>query len=418
MMSLLLYDIATGFLSPLVGLGMLGSERGRIKIAERFGSWSLQESRPIIWFHGASLGEVRGMLSVMERFRSEYTNHAILLTSTSATGLDVGKPCSDHQYLLPFDCSLWLGCALDGCCIDAFVLTETELWPSLLRYLKKRSIPSFLINARISDMTVDSYRRLRFLFGPLLEVFSLILAGTEESRSRFADIGVQSSRLKVMGNSKYDGVAVVSESEQHEFCERIDFDKESYTLCLGSIRDGEEEFWLDPIKQLLSDFENVQIIVAPRHKEKFSYFADWLSKHSIPFKRWTDESKSSEQVLLLDTYGKLLQAYAVSHRAFIGATMVDIGGHNPFEAVAQSCPIVVGPHIQNIKSEIADLRIVEGAPLVRNSAEIITVLERDIANRESASEEGKRSAEVWRTHQGSTVRILEEIKSCLSCSRP
>jgi 3-deoxy-D-manno-octulosonic-acid transferase len=411
---LLVYDIVMGLISPLVSLVMLGSERGRVRLRDRLGGWDLQESRPIIWFHGASMGEVRGMLSVIAAVREHYPDRAVLLTSTSPTGLEAGVELVDHRRLLPLDCSLWLGCALDGLRIDCFVVSETELWPSLLRYLKKRDVRCLLINGRISDMTIGRYRFLVGMISPLMSVFRIILVSTPEAEERFCSLGVPNQSVRRVGNSKYDGIAVVSDEAKDEFCEQARLDRHRYTLCLGSIRDGEELGWLQCLKGIFESNLDVQVIIAPRHREKFVYFGEALERAGIAFHRWSDPRGSRTSVLLLDTYGKLLDAYSVSNRAFIGATLVDIGGHNPFEAAAQGCSIMVGPYVQNIKIEIQDLRSVGGAPELATALDARTIIEGDLADLEKCAEEGRRSYEVWCSHQGSTERIFEEIRECLS----
>lgn len=411
---LLVYDIMMGLLSPLIALVMLGSERGRVLLRNRFGSWDLHESRPVIWFHGASLGEVRGIVPVMAAVRQHYPEHALLLTSTSPTGLEVGSDLTDHQRLLPLDCSLWLGCALDGLCIDCFVVTETELWPALLRYLKKRDVRCLLINGRISDMTVGRYNYLAKVMSPLMSVFQRVLVSTAEGEQRFRDLGVPAQRVRRVGNSKYDGITVVSDDLKDRFYVQSRLARSRYTLCLGSIRDGEEIVWLQCIKDLFDSGVQIQVIIAPRHQEKFVYFSQALERAGIAFHKWSEPQGAPTAVLLLDTYGKLLEAYAVSNRAFIGATLVDIGGHNPFEAVAQGCPVTVGPYIQNIKTEIQDLRGVGGAPEFVSAGDARDIIVHDLADLEKCAEEGRRSCQVWCGHQGSTERIFEEISKCLS----
>jgi 3-deoxy-D-manno-octulosonic-acid transferase len=413
------YSVLTATTAPFAAMMGLLTERGRVRCGERFGIWGDECVSEVatMWFHGASMGEVRGLLPLIKLFKERHPGLRILLTSISPTGIDVGKNDVDEVHILPFDAVSFHRRALAGRNIVGLVINETELWPSLLLVAREKNIPTFLVNGRISDMTIKRYQNLKFILKEALPQFTRVLVSTRESYDRFLELGCIESQLAVMGNSKYDGIRVVSEGEREEFRNRFGFGSLPI-ICLGSIRDGEDDLWLGAVKALRDRGLKFNTIVAPRHREKVEYFAKALRKYDLPFARYTaweernyvDYGECNNKVLLIDTYGKLLEAYAVSVMAFIGATLVDIGGHNPLEAAAQSVPVVVGPYIQNVKVEVADLAKVDGLMRVENQPDIINVVSDCLQNLKEYQKKGKRAYEQWQQHQGSAVRIINDIE--------
>ena len=413
-----LYSCAVIVISPLVGVGLLCKSRGRVRCGERFGVWEKSNCSegPTIWFHGASMGEVRGLVPVIKLFKERHPTIRTLLTSTSPTGLEVARTEVDEIHILPIDTVSFHIRAIGKRNILGLIINETEVWPSLLLVARTKKIPTFLVNARISDMTIKRYEKLRFLLRESLPQFTRVLTGTKESFDRYLSLGCTESQLRIIGNSKYDGVRVVSEGEREDFRNRFGFDS-APILCLGSIRDGEEAPWIAAIKALHNDGFKFHTIVAPRHREKFEYFATILTASNMPFTRYTTWEKRSidsyegNKILLLDTYGKLLEAYSVSSIAFIGATLLNIGGHNPFEAAAQGVPVIVGPYVQNIKNEVADLARVGALTTVRDKGDIVEVLRNCFTHPKDFMQKGRQGAIQWSQHQGSALRIMEELES-------
>jgi 3-deoxy-D-manno-octulosonic-acid transferase len=420
-----LYNTTVAIFSPLIAVGLLSSKRGRIRWQERFGSWKIEEKKPVVWFHGASLGEVRGLLPVLKLFRQRHPELSTLLTCTSPTGLDAAKGQADHCHLLPIDSSVFLSPALKNITIRALILSETELWPGLVAFAVKRRSLILLINGRISDSTLGRYKKLGFIMKEFLPSFARILASSNQTRDRFIAIGASPQNVLALGNSKYDGIYQVGEGEREEF--RARFNLYSFpVICLGSIRDGEQNYWFPALRKLRQEGLQFHVIVAPRHREKFEYFARSLLEHDLPFMRYTHfevgaakyassvhaaphPHASGPQVLLLDTYGKLLEAYAVSDLAFIGATLVNIGGHNPFEAVAQNCAVIVGPYVQNIREEVKDLNAVTALTSVKNTAEIEAAILTLVTDLACTRRKRLSGAAAWNVHQGSALRIVEQI---------
>src|SRR5690606_25742228 len=158
----------------------LFSERGRSRLAERFGAWNLKEKK-VIWFHGASYGEISGILPLLERVRREYPTLRTLVTATSVTGLKLAENKANHVRLLPFDSAVWLAHATDGIEIKTLIITETELWPGLITYLHKKGVPVYIINGRLRDSAYPKYKLFRYFLRRIFKIPKIILTADIES---------------------------------------------------------------------------------------------------------------------------------------------------------------------------------------------------------------------------------------------
>lgn len=409
-----LYSLALSCLAPVIAVVLLVFPRGRRRYSERFGDWD--SIAPISWwFHGASVGEVQGLLPLIDVVRSQTTGERLLLTATSPTGLERGASAVDFTRLLPLDAPYLVRRAMRGVTFDRFVVSETELWPVLLREVLSRGAPCHIVNGRISDYTYFWYRALRGLVSPLLSQFTSVSVPDETQRLRFVELGVAPERVHVTGHTKYDRSPRFEGAEYRLRARRRLFgpiEDSTPLVVLGSIRPGEEQFWFEPLRRLWEAGRSCRVVVAPRHAERFEYF--WDAIQSLPvgsarFSVGTMPEFRSCDVLLLDTMGDLEQAYAAADLAFIGATLVNIGGHNPFEPAMYGVPVVVGPHTAVIRELVMELSGSEAIIRVQSEAEIETILNQLCSGSAALRALGLRGKDVWQTHQGSARRVVDVI---------
>ncbi|RIL09297.1 MAG: hypothetical protein DCC75_06825 [Proteobacteria bacterium] len=406
------YSVLGLALSILVVPVFLLSSRGRARLAERFGSWNL-ELDDCIWFHGASFGEVNGVIPIMRRIKAS-ANCPSLLTSTSVSGLEKGAAVTDHQRLLPFDNPLWLGRALKAVRPRCLIIAETEIWPALLEYVSSRGIPVFIVNARISDYSWPRYLRLKFLIAPLLKIPRAIFAASPRAKSRLEILGASPALVTISGNTKYEAAAVeLPEGEASKLRERL-FMNSDALLVLGSLRPGEEKVWFPAIRKALDTAKRINFLVAPRHKEKFQYFKEGLTEVGIAYQSWREVSaglaqRDNGRVLILDTLGELSRMYAVCQAAFIGGTLCDYGGHNPFEPAPYGAALAIGPFTSTISDEVELLKSKEALIALRDGGDIEKLLDRLDRSDPELVAVGMRSKEVWQSFSGSSAQIAEEI---------
>jgi 3-deoxy-D-manno-octulosonic-acid transferase len=408
------YNVAMACVLPLVSAGLPCFARGRRRLAERYGVWGELPHTPW-WFHAASVGEVQGVLPLIKRVRSVGSAERVLLTSTSPTGLDRAGSAVDSARLVPIDVPWLVKSALRSAHFDRFVLTETELWPNLMHAVLETGKPCHIINGRISDYTMAWYERLSGIFAPLLRRFSSISVPDEGQRDRFSALGVDRSKVFVTGHTKYDSApAFLGDSARHTARELFfpGISPETPLITLGSIRGGEERFWFEAIKRVWKQGIPLHVIVAPRHAERFEFFWSAMAGLSNRVARWSERGTRSARecdALLLDTMGVLEQAYCASDYAFVGATMVDIGGHNPFEPAMYGVPIAVGQYTSVIEEPVAELEKARAARRIRSEGDIYALLEELVRDPQAARKSGEAAKRVWASHQGAVERVMQVI---------
>lgn len=410
------YQVATTVAGPLVAAGLLLSKRGRIRFGERFGGWEPLTAPVSWWFHAASVGEVQGVIPILRKMRELYPEEGTLLTCTSPTGLDRAGNLVSNRRILPIDSPWCIRRALLRVGQPHLVFTETELWPELLRQALSRGLRCHIINGRISDYTVAWYRRLSPLLSPLLKQVSSVSVVDHTQAERFLSLGIAPERLSVTGHTKYDvHVAPLSIEERQALRQNFfgDGNGEERVVTLGSIRPGEEGVWFDAFQQLRARNLPLRLIVAPRHAERFEFFARELEKRSIRYRRYShlsEDGNSSCSVVLLDAMGVLPQAYAVSDLAFIGATLVDIGGHNPLEAAVYGVPVCVGPYTSVIAGVVSELDSAHGVVKVSTQHDVTSLLERLVHSPATIQSIGVNAERVARHHQGASQRVLSVLR--------
>lgn len=409
------YALATTLAVPVVATGLLAFRRGRARFRERLGSWGSIPGTPW-WFHGASVGEVQGLSPILRLLKQEKPAEKVLLTCTSPTGLERGGSLADFTRLVPLDAPFLVRRALRAVTPKHFVIAETELWPELMRHALTRRVPISIVNGRISDYTESWYSRLGALFWPLVSQCRLICVPDDQQRERFVALGAPADRVHVTGHTKYDVAPRFSAHDAREQTRASlfsDLSPSSRILVLGSVRPDEEPWWLDACGEAWSDGHDLRLVVVPRHQEKFSLFASRLKGRSIDFVKKSELTVGEAargRVLLVDAMGELEGCYAAADLAFVGATLVNVGGHNPLEPAMYGVPVVVGPHIAVIRGVVEELRNSHGVIEVSTAPEISGVVKQLVSSSKELAEVGARGKAVWQRHLGSAQRVLRLLE--------
>ena len=407
------YSLGVTAAAPFVAAGLACSARGRRRYGERFGVWG--DVPPSAWWmHGASVGEVQGLLPLIGEVRTRHPEQSILLTSTSPTGLDRAGDSVTTKRLLPMDAPWCVRRALSSARTERFVLAETELWPVFLRELMMRGTPCHIVNGRISDYTLRRYQVTRSIFAPLLERISTVCVASQTQGDRYRELGVRPEVIHVTGHTKYDSAPKVNETIprgqlRNDFFQGLDHSTPVITL--GSVHPGEESVWLDAAQAIRCEGKRVKIVLAPRHMERVPYFIEALKKTNLSWARWSEHREGSEyDVLLLDVMGRLEEGYAIASLAFIGATLVDIGGHNPLEAAMYGAPVVVGPYTSVISDVLDDMRVANALAEIQVGESVRGLLERVVNGDPALREAGERGHRVWSHHRGAAHRVVSVIE--------
>ncbi|SPN73315.1 3-deoxy-D-manno-octulosonic-acid transferase,3-deoxy-D-manno-octulosonic-acid transferase,3-Deoxy-D-manno-octulosonic-acid transferase (kdotransferase) [Chlamydia serpentis] len=368
-------------------------------LATRFGLKKPQVpgNGPLVWFHGASVGEVRLLLPVVEKFFQEFPGWRCIVTSCTELGEQVARqvfsPMGVTVSILPLDFSVIIKPLVRKLHPSLVVFSEGDCWLNFIEEAKRVGATTLVINGKIS---LDSSKRFSFLkrlgknyFSPVDE----FLLQDEVQKQRFLSLGIPESKLHVTGNIKtYFKKQNSLYMEREIWRERLGLTNESKLIVLGSMHRSDAEKWLPAVQKLVK--ENVSVLWVPRHIEKTKDIEETLSRFRIPYGLWSRGANFSyAPVVLVDEIGLLKQLYAAGDLAFVGGTFdPKIGGHNLLEPLQCEVPLLFGPFIAS-QSELAQRLLLSGAGLCLEGTEpifnIVSLLIHDIEARESYIQKGK-----------------------------
>ena len=361
-LSLALYRAATTVLEPLapwlLGRRAKAGKEDSARLNERLARPKTpRPDGPLIWLHGASVGESLSILPLVERLRAERPDATVLVTSgtvTSAELLARRLPGGAiHQYL-PVDTPGGARRFLDHWRPDLAVFVESELWPNLLLTAKARGVKLALVSAKLSDKSYDRWRARPFAAHQLFSGFDLILAQDGRAAERLASLG---GTVAGEADLKFGaGPLPVDEAALASLRVRLG---DRPVLLAASTHPGEDEIVLQAWRALPANSHQKRphLVIAPRHPERGSAIADLALATGATVSLRSQKPDDSAEVIVADTLGELGLWYRLADLALVAGSLVaGIGGHNPLEPARLGCPIVSGPHIENWLTAYADLR--------------------------------------------------------------
>jgi 3-deoxy-D-manno-octulosonic-acid transferase len=381
---------------------------------ERFGLYK-QSVRPnVIWFHAVSVGEAEALLPLVRRFLDEMPTAGLLVTTTTPTGSarvrSVLGNSVQHVYLpydIPFAVERFLGAFKP----KLAVIVETELWPNLFYYCGFRAIPLFIINARLSEKSATGYQKIPTLIRPTLANVKKILAQSQEDSERFLAIGVNKGQISTCGNVKFD-ITVDKESINAGSILKHSLFKDRFLLLAASTHRGEEDILCRLYQTLKNNIPNLLIIIVPRHPERFSEVEDLCRAQKLTVVRRTSQLSVdlTTDIYLADTMGELKMLYAATDVAFVGGSLVPVGGHNIIEALALGIPVMFGPFMANFK-QVAAMSVASDASIpCENPNEVLNTILKIHADedlRKKLSVNGKAFVD---KNRGATDRIYQTLR--------
>ncbi len=424
----LLFAVAYVLMMPKFLLRMAKRGGYANRFADRFGRYPkairerLADGTPRLWVHAVSVGEVAVAGQLMDELRRQRPGLAFVLSVTSSTGwAQAGKHLGPDDILIynPLD---YPGCvrrALRAVNPLAYVITETELWPNIIRHAADRGIPAFLVNARISDRSAPGYRRLRWWFGPVLNRLDHVYAQSDLDARRLADAGCDPVRVTVTGTMKFDVArrAPAKEAELRAYLQAAGFDPAAPLLLGGSTWPGEDAFLLAAYRKALAKRPDLRLAIVPRHFEKAGDVEVAIRTAGFPCLRKSraenPERQPKDAVLLADTTGELMGFYGLADVAFVGKSLFEKGGQNMIEPCLCGCATVVGPHTENFRPVMSDLlaqgALLQGRDLPDTEARLLGLL----ADPAAAEALGQRAAAAVERRRGATPTIAAAILKAL-----
>jgi 3-deoxy-D-manno-octulosonic-acid transferase len=405
------YNLLIWLLLPYTLIHLLWrgrKQRGYLQhVAERFGFYGQQVTRPVIWLHAVSVGETSAAQPLVDALLAAYPHHQVLLTHTTPTGRETSERLFGDRVwrvYLPYDFPIAVQRFVRHFQPQLGLLMETEIWPNLIAISHQHHIPMMLINARLSARSARRYAKLGKLIPDTLTQFTHIAAQTEDDAKRLRQLGGQN--VTVTGNLKFDNappaeLIALGQQWRSQIGSRL-------IWVAASTRAGEESLILDawqamPDKPLL--------VIVPRHPQRFDEVAALLQQRQLRYSRRSSGEVISvdTQIWLGDSMGELYAYYALADVAFIGGSLMPLGGQNPIEAAAIGCPIIFGASMFNF-AEVAQTAITSGAAIQVQDVTSLTHAVAELLADESRRQQMHTAALTFSgSHRGATARLMTLI---------
>lgn len=430
-LALRLYSLAMRLLIPalLVRLWWRGRRHPgyRRSPLRRLGYYSydrVQESEARVWFHAVSVGETLAIAPLVEKLLAERADFRVLITSTTPTGAervrDLFADRVDTDWA-PFDTPGAVRRFLDHWrpLVAAFV--ETEIWPNAITLAAARGIPAVMLNARLSARSARGYARLGSLTRSVVSQLALIAAQTRADACRFRFLGAQAARVVVSGSLKFefDLNAVLTEGNAERA--RLGVAPDRPVWLAASTHHDEETLVLEAFAQLRSKVPGARLILAPRHPERTPDILALPAARNCRLRRYSDAAGWSEDddVLLVDSLGKLGALTGCADLVFVGGSLVTHGGHNPLEAAAWGISVLTGPHVFNFAQVYQQLIRAGGAQMISRetlAGEVLRILGSE-EGRDEARAQGLRAQRYLEGNRGALMRQWDLLKPYLEADQ-
>lgn len=383
------------------------------------------------WFHAVSVGEVLLLRPVLTELRRRRPDVSIVLSTSTRTGMSVAResfpdlPC----IWFPWDFSWSVLRAIQQVRPTQIVLVELELWPNFITTAHHLGVPLSLINGRLGAKSFRGYQWLRPLVSRMLRRFRCIAVQSPAIAERFLGLGAPASVVHVTGSVKFDGVATDRDAAAiNPLRAELRIASSARILVAGSTQEPEEEVALSVWESLQDEFPELQLVLVPRHAERFETVAQLVTKRghrlfrrsratttSAPraaVKKDANTASSPTPVVLLDTLGELARCWGLAEIAFVGGSLDrHRGGQNMIEPAACGAAVLFGPHTENFESIVTSLLAVGGALVVQDEADLrqqVAALLRSPERRKSMGDAARAFA---LSQQGATSRTIDLLLS-------
>jgi 3-deoxy-D-manno-octulosonic-acid transferase len=345
-----------------------GKEDGE-RFSERLGFPGFQRPKgPLVWVHAASIGEATSVLALIERMLAERPGLEILITTgtvAAARLLGPRLPGGARHQFVPADLPGAVARFLDHWRPDLALWTESELWPNLVLMTRRRHIPMLLLNARLSARSHARWRIWGALARPMLGSFALCLAQDEVQGARFRELGARD--VASVGDLKSAAKTLPTDKAVLDQLRRQLGARPRWLA--ASTHEGEEDIAMAVHRRLAADHPGLLTIIAPRHPVRGDEIAASAAARGLRIARRSKQEPITDDtdIYLADTFGELGVFYSLAGVAFVGGSLIDKGGHNPFEAARLDCAVLLGPYTANCSAMAEALTAADAAEIVADA---------------------------------------------------
>ena len=422
----LLYLCVVYLLAPIVGIAMLlrgfRDHSYWHNFGERFGLGAVPDGGPCLWVHAVSVGEIQASAALVRALRERYPDEPLVVTTVTPTGAQRARELFAgiaHVRYVPYDLPGSVRRFFDRVRPRVAIILETELWPNLYHECGRRGVPLVLASARISPRSIGRYRRLAALFREALANGIVIAAQSPADADRFRFIGANPLRTHVMGNIKFD-FALPEATQARGAALRAEHAAGRPVWVAGSTHAKEEDLLLDAHRLVRSRHPDALLILVPRHPARFAEVRAALESQGVGVAARSRRERcvAGTEVYLGDTLGELVMLYAAGDVAFVGGSLVPIGGHNLLEPAALGLPVLTGPHTFNAE-DIAQLLVAEGGAEVVDSAAALGARAAELLGDAAArARMGARGKAVAEANRGALSRLLALLEPVIAATKP
>jgi len=394
--------------SACEGVSVSDSATKALRSAERWGLL-LPPHRPgCVWLHACSVGEVASSRPLIERLLAEGLQ--VHLTTITATGEAHSRRLFGARItrsFLPLDLPGAFERFVRALAPRACLVMETEFWPGMLRACARHGIPVLSVNTRISDRSYPRYRATRWFWRRALEPVRRFLAQSERDARRLVEIGASPDRVVITGNLKY--AVDAPQVDAQALRAKLDPWGARTIWLAGSTHAGEEEALAQAFVQLKPKHRNLLLVVVPRHPERFDEAEEALARFGLRIRRWNDPASPEDDLVLVDAMGVLAGLYFACDLAFVGGSLVPVGGHNPLEAARAGRGVLAGPHLQNFREIYDEMQRKGAAIVVQNASELANAVDRLLRNREERAHLDAAARDIVTQKREIFARIWREV---------
>jgi 3-deoxy-D-manno-octulosonic-acid transferase len=393
--------------------------------AQRFGRFDAKfkqaiTNRQTLWMHAVSVGEVNLCTQLIRALEPRLPNVKIVVSTTTTTGmgeLERKLPSHISRIYYPIDYRAFVSKALSIVRPKAIVLVEAEIWPNFIWGARKRAVPLFLVNARLSDRSFPRYRRLGFFFRPLFRSFSGVGAQNEEDAVKLRQLGCRSEAIRVLGSLKFDAAKLDERRllDVPGMLRQLGVPAGARVVLGGSTHAGEEALLARVFLRLRARFPDLFLVLVPRHFERSREIGRELESLGVRFTYRNEITPALRfapgemQCLLVNTTGELRHFYEHATVTFIGKSLTAKGGQNPIEPAALGKPMLFGPNMQNFADVARSFLARGGALQVADEAQLERTLGELLADESRRFELGRNALAVVEENQGAVERTVDMI---------
>lgn len=373
-----------------------------------------------IWIHALSLGEVLSAIPLINELRREYPQKDIIMSVSTNQGLRISnerlKQMVSRIITMPVDFWIPIHRLINQIEPEIFILIETDIWPGGLSRLKSKGVPICLVNGRVSPRTFRMYMRFKPISSHILNMFDLCLMQSEIDSIRLIKAGADPDKVITTGNIKFEeDISPMGPEEKKRWAELFSLDTNEPVWVAGSTHPGEEEIILKVFKDLRISYPKLRLIIAPRDVRRAQLILGLVSQMGFrgTLRSKLDHTKKIYDVVVLDTIGELTRIYGIGTLAFVGGSLVPIGGHNLLEPAGLGVPVLFGPHTHNFVAMSQMLISAGGGIRVHNEKELLECMLELLGDHGKRNIMGQSGVRFVSSNRGALERVMRYIKKVL-----